>query len=255
MVSIMRALFAAIIFLSLPGCNDDSSEGFVHCSSQEKSGSGDAKSYCSPLIIKYQFDTADNGIVADLSANGLDLYVTGCSLVPGVSGSAIDCSSGGEANTAPTEFPSGESYNFAFQLADKGEMSVQFWMNYSQNAGSDYIASFDGSFAVYLKNNRLHFRPKWPADVEFSASFSPGVWYNIAVTFSGETARLYVDGMLVDEVSLISAIGAEYLNDQNMKFLPVYFEGHFRGAIDEFRLYDVEISQDVVVSNYNADRT
>lgn len=254
MFSARRVTSIAISVLALYGCDSGSEAGGAGCGSNSPADSSGIKKYCSPLLLSYQFDSADNGIIADSSSNRLDLSVTGCALVPGIKGQAIDCSSGGYANTAKTEILSGISENFSFQMASKGEMSAQFWMNYSDNAGADYISSFDGSFAIYLQDNKIHFRPKWPADAGFSTTFSPGVWYNVAITFDGEVARLYVDGMASQEISLISEIGAEHLNDQNMALLPVYYEGHYKGAIDEFKIYDAAISQDAVVGNYNAER-
>ena len=71
-------------------------------------------------------------------------------------------------------------------------------------------------------------------------------WYHVATTYDGATAKLYIDGLKVNEVSISSApldgtekfiIGAIYNSDT-----PLVPKNYFNGFIDEVRVWNVALT-------------
>ena len=67
-------------------------------------------------------------------------------------------------------------------------------------------------------------------------------WHYVAVSFNGVTAKLYIDGVLNNSANLISAEpnNFDFLVGASNAASPTRF---FRGAIDEVRVWDIEISE------------
>jgi Concanavalin A-like lectin/glucanases superfamily len=246
MKRILVAALTAVFFLLLQSCGGggNSSAGDGSCGANANSGTGVNKQYCSPLIVNYQFEGVTSASIADQSGNDLTLFASGCAIAPGISGNGLACGTSGSAQTT------GHVQDFAGQLSRKAQMTLQAWLNFSQNTGTDYIASFDGSFQVYLKAGLIHFSPAFPADVAFTPILNPNTWYNLAITYDGATVKFYLDGTLIQSVSLLSRIGDGFLNDANLKIAPVFSDGHFVGIIDGFRIYDTVLSAADVAANF-----
>jgi len=66
------------------------------------------------------------------------------------------------------------------------------------------------------------------------------------MTFDGQSARLYVDGVIVSEAGPTSYGVYELANNRRIGGSPGD-TNHFRGSIDEVRLYERALSPDEVM--------
>ncbi len=80
--------------------------------------------------------------------------------------------------------------------------------------------------------------------------FSTNIWYNILISWTGDTAKLYINNLL-DKV-LINSNG--FLpTSANLVHIGVVDNGsaHFNGLIDDIRIYDHALNQTEITSLYN----
>lgn len=127
--------------------------------------------------------------VADSTANGNTGGAPGGNMAAGAG--QID---GGAVNTT------GGSNVSAFANPIAGAASVSFWINWSSLSGlGEPFDTVPSSYAVYTTPapNKLHLASDSDADLAVSNTvFSTGIWYKIDATYDGQTANIYVNGVL-----------------------------------------------------------
>jgi hypothetical protein len=80
-----------------------------------------------------------------------------------------------------------------------------------------------------------------------NTALNNGVWINVGITYDGTVAKIYIDGILDSQATLsacipdgnILGIGARIDVDETAY-------DHFRGEIDEIRMWDIALSQDQI---------
>jgi hypothetical protein len=80
-----------------------------------------------------------------------------------------------------------------------------------------------------------------------NTALNNGVWINVGITYDSTIAKIYIDGILDSQATLsgcipdgnILGIGARIDDDETAY-------DHFRGEIDEIRMWDIALSQDQI---------
>lgn len=133
----------------------------------------------------------------------------------------------------------------ASALNPSGAFTVEAWIRLDADQHGVIVATDDasttGTFMLrVLQGQKLNFEIRGVGSVTASSADIPlGQWAHVAVAHDGSTARLYVDGTLVEAGALSppSASGHQLLVGR-------YVSGqHFAGAIDELRMWRVARSQ------------
>ncbi|MFN3967859.1 LamG-like jellyroll fold domain-containing protein [Flavobacterium sp.] len=128
--------------------------------------------------------------------------------------------------------------------------TMMFWVRPTgQNAliNDRTIASkYDGTsgYRVYLStDNKLNVSWTGGTTMTSSTVLPSSIWHNIAIVYSSGSTKLYIDGVLDSTVASSAptantntfSIGAEFRNKSDIR-------NYFAGDIDEFRLWDKNLS-------------
>ncbi|TBX70431.1 T9SS type A sorting domain-containing protein [Flavobacterium silvisoli] len=129
--------------------------------------------------------------------------------------------------------------------------SIMFWIK-PEGANSlsndrTIAAKHDGTtgFRMYLSSdNKINASWSGGTGITSSVALPNSEWHNIAVTYNGSNIKLYIDGVLDTTVTSAApttntasfSIGAEYRSKS-------VTTNHFKGGIDEFRLWNKALSQ------------
>jgi len=221
-----------------PATSSGGSSGTTVAESSDTGGDTDMPDPVEP-IVWYPFDVLDGSTVPDLSGNGIDGTCTECgALVSGVSGQALEFGTVQNVVTAEhdpaLEWPRltvatwiRQSSTECMSIASKPlEGDANTWQLYTCPGpnGTQDLVGF-----ITTANQSA-----------FVASFDPpeGEFVHVAMTYDGDTLRLYVDGVM--ELS-------EVLNhDLQHSDSPLIVGGEdngagmefpFQGAMDDFRVY------------------
>ncbi len=87
-------------------------------------------------------------------------------------------------------------------------------------------------------------------------SILPGTWHHITGTYDGQKMKVYLDGILVNQINVTGAIQYQYNNyvilgadagvyNRTDRSCPMYF----RGGLDEVRIYDTALSYGQVMDD------
>jgi len=79
--------------------------------------------------------------------------------------------------------------------------------------------------------------------------WTPGTWYFLTGTYDGSTAKLYVDGELIDQETASGTI-TDYGTPVHFG-KPVHRDYYLRGTIDELRIYNRALSEAEIQELYN----
>lgn len=90
----------------------------------------------------------------------------------------------------------------------------------------------------------------WTANNDVGYTFATNTWYNMAMTYSGTNMLIYVNGVLVKNAVVTGTISATN-NDVNIGRVP-HIPSHLNGSISNCQIYNVTLSEEQVLQNYNA---
>jgi hypothetical protein len=184
-------------------------------------------------VAEYSFDANGGSTVADLSGNKNEGTIEGATWTPqGRYGSALEFNS-----ESCVSVPDSES----LQLHE--EFTLETWVRPTGSPTDDPILfkEREGDYSYFLSVGFGNWgRPAGFAEGEELKGPSPlhtDVWTHLAYTYDGGWMRLYVNGEEVES----RLIGNETLHSEGPLYIgcdsPAW-EDHFRGRIDEMRLYD-----------------
>jgi hypothetical protein len=165
---------------------------------------------------------------------------------------------GGFANQYSVSFDNSNDYATATlgsQVFD-GDYSISFWFN--ANTSQDYSTIFQsGSGTAYtdgfrlyrLANGSLQFYKGLGGYVKIldGGSTSTNTWYHVAITRSGTTTTLYLNGSSIDTGTDSSVYASQllYINTGALSYF-------FGGLTDEVALWDSALSASNISSIYNS---
>jgi hypothetical protein len=123
--------------------------------------------------------------------------------------------------------------------------TIEAWFKFEEKAGIGTIISNWGGtaakrqYALRVQNNNtltFHWAPySTTSAICTSGALTPGVWYHVAVTRSGSTFRLFVNGTQVS-----SGTSSAYRSDSNTtqvgRIVTTSATNYFKGYIDEIRV-------------------
>jgi predicted esterase len=152
----------------------------------------------------------------------------------------------------------------SFQQTAFSAKSVSFWMKSANNTGNRILLDLGGSddgLALRLNSNTLI------AGVannstrrEFASTYNNTAWNHIALVYSTNTLRLYINGVLqpnsitnlpftsVGSTSNASRIGA---NNSTNAFNILFGMANYSGLLDDFEIYSKALSQSDVTALYS----
>jgi hypothetical protein len=220
------------------------------------------------LTVAAQSSTA--GSYAIIETNGLLNYV------PGEVGQAFDTSQGGVIRSSD-----------AYGLYDLQTFTYQAWVRTTNFAPFSYIFSKSlqpnigapgvGSFGLWQDGGSylgcyvsLETNSPFAGDLTFTAddtttNIADGNWHQITATWDGEFLDLYVDGQQVHSSDSGGGLTIDYENaylDGDLLMgdisappvvsLPTsYNPTHFKGQLDEVKVFNIAISSSAVNSTFN----
>ncbi len=117
------------------------------------------------------------------------------------------------------------------------EYTIEFWINTTDNSGT--IMRGD-NYNITISNGRVVFTVDGNR-IE-ATEINDGFWHHIAVVKRGSNAYIYVDGELERDGS-----GANIANNNGIII------GEFSGLIDEIRIYNTSLSEEVIIRHSNPD--
>jgi hypothetical protein len=194
------------------------------------------------LMARWDFDEhASAPIVRDLSGNGNDATIRGPQYAPAGKGAClcfdgiddyVDCGK-------PT-----------LQIADR--ISVTAWLRPERPpAGEAGIvgrgASFDANWGLtYSDGARCYFYLSGGAN-NCSAELAPGSWHHVAATYDRSKLRVYIDG----KEAASKPLDITTINDQGELLLGKNGRAHFKGVIDDVRLYNQSLAPEAIRREYD----
>jgi hypothetical protein len=195
-------------------------------------------------VAAWSFDE-EGPTFEDLTGDGNTVTSEGATWTPhGRYGGALEFSGEESCATVPT--------SESLQLDE--EFTLEAWVRPSGLPTDDPIF-FKESEGTYSYPMFVGFgnegQPEGSADGEHvldSHTIEPGVWTHIAFTYDGQTLRLYVDGELVES----EHVGELRLASEGPLYIgcdPPAWGDHFRGRIDEARIYERALGQGEVAAD------
>jgi len=139
-------------------------------------------------------------------------------------------------------------------------VTIGAWINPTVSGSSVYRAILakrsltSTNYELYLKNDAgvNQGRLSWYSGLEVPSSFIPvtGSWTHVVATVSGNNLIIYANG-----VSVLNTTIAEILTNTGILAIgqtgSIAFE-HFKGSIDEVRIYNRALSTSEIKRNYEA---
>ncbi|NLY42934.1 MAG: family 43 glycosylhydrolase [Clostridiaceae bacterium] len=196
-------------------------------------------------IAWYRFDEESGAIALDSSGLGNDatIYKATGNRAPGLFGNALQLQG---SNEQYAELPDGI-------MSDIGDFTISTWINASSISTWARVFDFGNDtdtnmfFTVRSNNNTPRFAIKVNGSseqiVNSSKALSANTWYHIAVTRSGNTVIMYINGEEVGRNNNVtfrpSNMGVTVNNYIGRSQWP---DPYFDGRIDEFSIFDYALS-------------
>jgi hypothetical protein len=220
------------------------------------------------LVLAYDFEDEQDGVVDDVSSSGLDGVLVNPGAAAQVSGraagsTALDLTGGGPTSTtAPyVEIPHG-------LFAGRSQITIATWVRWDGGPDFQWVYNLgrDKDRATFLTpsfqsdtRTRSSIKPvngSSEVGVSGSAKLPAGTWVQAVTTIDGAQLTYYLNGVEVGReaarLDLASVMHAD--SGTTSGFLgKAFWTGHpfFDGALDDFRVYDVALSAGQVAGIYD----
>ncbi len=199
--------------------------------------------YVAPVNSGIQLRYTFNGNATDSFGSG-DAKISGSpTYVAGTVQQAIDLTGGAPATEDFLTLP--------YNVANTTDISVATWINW--DGGNDWQRVFDfgnGTDQYLFLSPRaggagMRFRIHDGATEQDLDTTSPviGQWTHIAVTLSGTTGKLYVNGVLKATNSSMTLNPSDFNPLRNYIGKSQYPDPYFNGRVDDFRVYGRALTQ------------
>ncbi len=203
----------------------------------------------SSLLVHLGFDENEGTVAFDSSGGGRhSTLVNGPAFGPGRIGNALNFTA---ASSQHATLPSGI-------VNGLNDFTIATWVKVSSFATWQRIFDFGTGTNNYMflttqytgtapNNAKLRFGIRTPSIAEQTVSgtsiaLSAGVWTHVAVTRSGNTVSLYVDGSLAGSGSITLNPADLGTTTQNYLGKSQWNDPYLDGALDDFRLYSEAMS-------------
>ncbi|MBP8606361.1 MAG: alginate lyase family protein [Phycisphaerae bacterium] len=135
-------------------------------------------------------------------------------------------------------------------VVDSDDITVAAWVNWDGGAAWQRIFDFGNNTSQYIflsplsGGNTLRFAIKngGAEQIVETTQLSTGVWVHVAVTLGGNTARLYVNGVLRATNAGVTINPSDFKPRVNYIGKSQWADPLFNGRVDEFRVYNYALS-------------
>lgn len=204
------------------------------------------------LQLKYTFETG----TTDLSGNGYDAILMGTATTGSNGDKTVLSMDGADGSYLDL----GDSTTTGAMLASLSEFTICTWVYVNVNETWSRIFDFGSGTANYMfactkgSSGNVRYAIKNGGSeqaIDGSAPLPIGKWSHMAITFSGTTAKLYINGVLdgINENMTISplVLGAGNFT-QNYIGKSQWPDPYFNGDITDFRIYNRELSSNELLT-------
>lgn len=196
------------------------------------------------LHTHFTFDGVTDLVVADVSGNEHNgTLINGPALVSGRQGSAMLFDGVNDYMQLP-----------AGAVQDLSDFTIATWVYWNASRAWERIFDFGSNTGYYMfltpraGDGKARFAITTSANygesvIASSAALPTGRWVHVAVTLSGSTGTLYVDGGVVGSSSSI-LLAPFRLGETSQTWIgrSQYADPYFNGKIDDFRIYNGALS-------------
>jgi hypothetical protein len=202
------------------------------------------------LHTHFTFEEVSDLVVTDVSGNGHNgTLINGPVLVSGKQGNAMSF----DGVNDYMELPTGA-------VQDLSDFTIATWVYWNAARTWERIFDFGSNTGYYMMltpragDGKARFAITTAANygesvIASTAALPTGRWVHVAVTLSGSTGTLYIDGSAVGSSSNIPlapfrlGVGAQHWIGRSQ-----YADPYFNGKIDDFRIYNGALSATEVLT-------
>jgi len=199
------------------------------------------------LVAHYKFDESSGSQASDSSGNGKTGTLNGgASWTSGKSGNAVNLSGNSQYVSLPSGIVSGLN-----------DFTVAAWVKLDTRSNWARIFDFGTGTSYYMfltpssSSSTVRFAIKnggSEQQINSTSALPTGVWKHVAVTLSGNTGRLYIDGVLAGTNSNMT-IKPSNLPATNLNYIgrSMYSnDPYLDGQVDDFRIYSRALSSNEI---------
>jgi fibronectin type 3 domain-containing protein len=215
--------------------------------------SSEASMWINDLQLRLKFDETGGTTAADSSGNSRNAtLINGPTFAPGKIGNAlVFAASSSQYATLPTGL-----------VSTLNDFTISTWVKPTSLDNWARVFDFGSGTATnmfFAPQNGENGKPRFAIKISNSAeqmidgasALSAGVWTHVAVTLSGSTATLYINGVAVGTNNAMtfkpSGMGS---TTQNYLGKSQYADPYFNGAIDDLRIYRRALSATEITDLY-----
>ncbi|HQB50343.1 MAG TPA: PKD domain-containing protein [Candidatus Cloacimonas sp.] len=200
------------------------------------------------LIAYYSF----NGNVNDESENGRNGQIIDGTFTDdrfGIANNAFhldglnDCISFGDV------LPDLDTITFSFWIKPSGLSNGAIFSDETYHNGNDMHIKLINNSSIYILNSKVN--PPLERTIQVG-NLDSSQWYLITWTLSSTYSKLYLNSEMIDVVYQNSSnIGYHNFVIGTEDYYGYGYQGYYQGDLDEFRIYNRELSQDEIDLIYN----
>ena len=248
-------------------------EGYFYCVgtntvgvvSNEETGSG--RAMVKRLVNQYSMEVIDGSVIPD-SVDGVDMVLVSDdeaavglpSLIADVADADLGVSSLDFVNPAEND-PNGQYGQIPSGAVDYEDMTISTWVKWSGTDNYQRIFDFGNDTTEYM-----FLTPNIDGEIRFAIrtatineqqlnsteAIATDVWTYIAITLSGDTARMYVDGELVATNTGTTIDPMDIAPVNNYFGKSQWPDPYFDGQVDEVKIYNYALTTEDIAQDYLA---
>lgn len=228
-------------------------------SSCNSSCSSESDDSFNEMGLHYSFD-GEGAIIKDQNSNGYDATAESVSRVDGKIGKGIKFLNLGAIVDIPhreVDFSNGITFmswiRTDHQIAER-EQIFGGWTG----GNSDYPVT---NFGISIIDDKISFEVPAQEGVTTIETepigFNPDEWYHLAITYNGDSLKIFLNGEIIDESSIITTFSLYLANQLGQNYrvwggVTVYDQ--YYGSLDEVYLYFKVLDDAEIVQYYNENK-
>lgn len=195
------------------------------------------------LLGHWSFDEGSGAVIKDQSGKGCDGKIHGApKRVPGVAGEAL-------------RFASNEDFvDFSRPVIPERDFTISLWVNCEDVEKQFFLGQY-----LYAHPQRLDLavregsvRIQIDELLDSPKRVQPGRWHHLAYTRAGDAVTVYLDGEVINEGKLPTAV----IQTENLIVGKIVVPGQdsfrFTGMLDELKIWDAALPASAVLEEYRS---
>ncbi len=203
----------------------------------------------SGLVLQYSFSDDPNGVISDESANNYSGTLRGNATIANKDYKTTLSLDGGDNNYLEVENTNTPGNLFG----SLSEFTISAWVYINGNSTWARIFDFGSGTDNYMflapqgGSGNVRYAIKYngtEVSVDGSSALAVGEWVHVAVSYSGNTAKIYVDSVLDGQGAIAYSPATLGTNNYTQNYLgkSQWPDPYFNGNIADFRIYNRELS-------------